>query len=89
LYGTYRDDVDDKGKVDKEEEIELIKNYVDRKKIPYPIAIADDKINFDTYKIPGIPTLVFINKKGDIDFIKIGGGDQFIKSRIKKLLEES
>jgi len=89
LYGTYRDDVDDKGKVNKEEEIELIKNYVDRKKIPYPIAIADDKANFDTYKIPGIPTLVFINKKGDIDFIKIGGGDQFIKSRIKKLLEES
>jgi thiol-disulfide isomerase/thioredoxin/GTP-sensing pleiotropic transcriptional regulator CodY len=89
LYGTYRDDVDDKGKVNKEEEIELIKNYVDRKKIPYPIAIADDKTNFDTYKIPGIPTLVFINKKGDIDFIKIGSGDQFIKSKIKKLLEES
>lgn len=89
LYGTYRDDVADKGKVDKEEEIELIKSYVDRKKIPYPIAIADDKTNFDTYKIPGIPTLVFINKKGDIDFIKIGGGDLFIKSRIKKLLEES
>ncbi len=89
LYGTYRDDVADKGKVNKEEEIELIKNYVDRKKISYPIAIADDKTNFDTYKIPGIPSLVFINKKGNIDFIKIGSGDQFIKSKIKKLLEES
>jgi len=89
IYGTYRDDVLDKGKVSKEEEIELIKKYAERKKLIYPIVIVDDKKIFEPYKIPGIPMLVFINKKGEITFTRIGsGGEKLISDRIEKLLAE-
>jgi thiol-disulfide isomerase/thioredoxin/GTP-sensing pleiotropic transcriptional regulator CodY len=90
LYGTYSDDVEDKGNVNKEEELELIKKYLERKKIPYPIVITEDKSDIDTYKIAGLPTLVFIDKKGNVSFTKIGAGSlPFIKQRIKQLLEET
>lgn len=90
LYGTYSDDVEDKGKVNEEEELELIKKYVERKKVPYPIVIAEDKTGYDSYKIAGLPTLVFIDRKGNVSFTKIGPGNiPFIKQKIKQLLEET
>jgi thiol-disulfide isomerase/thioredoxin len=88
FYGKYRDDIVDKGKVNKEDELELIKKYLERKKIPFPIAVAEEKTDLDKYKIPGLPTLVFIDKKGNIDYTKIGAGSiLFIKDKVKKLLE--
>ena len=88
FYGTYRDDEGDKGKVDKEEELELIKGYVERKQLPYPVAVEDGKEGVETYNISGLPTLVFIDKKGNIDYTDIGGADvQFLKDKIKTLLE--
>lgn len=88
FYGKYKDDQEDKGKVDKEEELELIKGYVARKKMPYPIAISEEKTDMETYKIPGLPTLVMIDKKGNIAYTKIGGGSaQFLKDKVKSLVE--
>lgn len=90
LYGTYRDDLGDKGKVTKEEEIEYIKNHLARHNMLFPIAIAEDKTVSDSYKITGIPTMIFITRKGDINYIKIGGGSiPFIKDKIKTLLQET
>lgn len=90
LYGTYSDDVEDKGKVNKEEELELIEKYLERKKVSYPIMIAEDKADLDVYKVAVLPTLVFIDKKGTVSFTKIGIGNiPFIKQKIKQLLEES
>jgi thiol-disulfide isomerase/thioredoxin/Flp pilus assembly protein TadD len=89
LYGRYRDDMDDKGKVDRDEELDLIKKYLERKTILIPNIVADDKADFDSYKISGLPTMVFIDKQGNIDFFKIGSGDNaFIKEKIRKLVEE-
>jgi predicted RNase H-related nuclease YkuK (DUF458 family) len=88
LYGMYRDDEEDKGKVPKEEELELIKKYVERKKMPYPVAITEEKTVLEDYKIPGLPTLIFIDKKGNVDFTKIGSGNvDLLKEKVKKLLE--
>lgn len=90
FYGTYRDDEKDHGKVEKDEELELIKKYVAKKKMIYPIGIADNKDAFESYKISGIPTLIFIDKKGNVNYTKIGGGNvDFIKEKIKALLEET
>jgi len=90
LYGTYRDDLGDKGKVTKEEEIEYIKNHLARHDMQFPVAISEEKTVYDTYKITGIPTLIFITKKGEINYIKIGGGSiPFIKDKIKTLLLET
>ncbi|MCP5055067.1 MAG: redoxin domain-containing protein [bacterium] len=90
LYGKYRDDVEDLGTVTPEEELGHIKTYLERNKIAYPIAVANEKTVYSTYKVPGIPTLVFINKKGDIDYIDIGGyNTQLIKDKVQKLLSET
>ncbi len=90
LYGSYRDDLGDKGKVTKEEEIENIKNHLARHNMQFPIAIAEEKSVSDSYKITGIPTMIFISKKGKINYIKIGGGNiPFIKDKIKTLLQET
>ena len=88
LYGMYRDELENKGKVDMKEERELTKKFVKRHKINYPVAISNEGKEFETYRISGIPTMVFVNKKGEIDHIKVGAGSpQFIRDKIKKLLE--
>lgn len=90
LYGLYRDDLGDKGKVTKEEEIEYIKNHLARHNMQFPIAICEGKTVSDAYKITGIPTMIFVSKKGEISYIKIGGGSiPFIMNKIKTLLQES
>ncbi len=87
LYGSYRDDVQNVGKIDRAREIELIKGFVDRFKIDYPVAISDEGKDFDSYMISGIPTMIFINKEGNVDYIKIGSGNHnSVKKRIEKLL---
>ncbi len=89
LYGSYRDDVQNAGKVDRTKEIELIKGFVERFKIDYPIAISDEGKDFDSYMITGIPTMIFIDREGNVDYIKIGSGNhKAVAERIKKLLEK-
>ncbi|MEN8153981.1 MAG: TlpA disulfide reductase family protein [Acidobacteriota bacterium] len=89
LYGSYRDDIENVGKVDKDKEISLVKGYVTRTNINYPVAISNEGTDFDSYKISGIPTMIFIDKKGNVDHIKIGSGSpDKIREKIKKLIEE-
>ena len=89
LYGSYRDDKENVGKVDREKELSLIKGYVTRTNINYPIAVSDEGTDFDSYKITGIPTMIFIDKKGNVSHIKIGSGTpDLIRKKIKNLIEE-
>lgn len=88
LYGSYRDDIQNAGKVDRNKEIELIKGFVERFKIDYPVAISDDGSDFDSYMITGIPTMIFIDRDGNVDYIKIGSGNHnSVKEKIAALLE--
>ena len=53
----------------------------------YPIAIADKGEVFEKYGVSGIPTMVFIDKAGNIYDIKVGSGDEAeITEKIKLLL---
>lgn len=88
LYKHYSDDLGSKGKVPPEEERKLIEDFVKRHKITYPIAIADTNANFEAYAITGIPTMVLIDKEGNVKKVEVGGGDdQHIEKAIKSLLE--
>ena len=88
LYGGYSDDQGSKGKVPPEEERKLIEDFVKRQKITYPIAIADTKTIFETYAITGIPTMVLIDKEGNVKKIEVGGGDDtYLENAIKNLLQ--
>lgn len=89
LYGNYNDEQGSRGQVSKPEEIALIKEFVKRNKLSYPTAISNEGREFETYKISAIPTMIFIDKQGNIADIEMGAGNpQDIEKRIKKLLEE-
>lgn len=88
LYGSYRDDKENKGKVSADEEKKLIEKYIKTNNIPYPIAISTEGKAFQAYKVHGIPTMVFIDKKGNISHIKVGSGSpEEIRKKIKSLLD--
>ena len=87
FYGQYRDDIQNLGKVEPKKELEKVKEFLERFKIKYPVAIAEDKTGFEKYFIKGIPTLVFIDKNGNIADFKIGSGNKgYVKSRVEELL---
>lgn len=88
LYGRYSDDVQSKGAVAAEEERELIQGFATRWKMCYPLAISDKGENFEDYGVAGIPTMVFIDKAGNIDEVKVGSGDEAaISAKIRTLLD--
>jgi thiol-disulfide isomerase/thioredoxin len=74
LYGRYSDDLENREKVDAAEELSLIRRYIDRSKISYPIAVATEGAGFDAYAVAAIPTLAFIGRKGKIAYFKTGAG---------------
>jgi thiol-disulfide isomerase/thioredoxin len=87
LYGSYRDEQQNKGKVGADEERALIQGFVERWKMAYPVAISDQGEDFDDYGISGIPTMVFIDKSGKVSEIKVGSGNEAaMTEKIKKLL---
>lgn len=89
LYGSYRDELQNKGKVGADDERALIRGFVERWKLNYPIAISDKGENFNDYGVSGIPTMIFIDKAGNVFDIKVGSGDEAaITAKIRKLLAE-
>lgn len=89
IYGRYSDDLQNKGKVAAEEERGLIQGFAERWKLSYPIAISDKGEGLADYGVSGIPTMVFIDKAGNVFDIKVGSGDEpAITAKIKKLLAE-
>ncbi|MCX6555361.1 MAG: TlpA disulfide reductase family protein [Candidatus Aminicenantes bacterium] len=89
LYGRYNDDTVKREMVSVAEELALIKNYLGKKTITYPIAIAVEGLSFDAYAVTAIPTLVFINRRGVVVHFKSGAGNsRQISDLIKSLLAE-
>lgn len=89
IYGTYTDDIQTQGKkVTVDEERTLVKGFVDRIKITYPVAIANGKEAFEAYGVTGIPTMVLIDKNGKIREITVGAGDESqLEAKINDLLK--
>ncbi|MBN1196048.1 MAG: redoxin domain-containing protein [Candidatus Aminicenantes bacterium] len=89
LHGYYRDDIQDRGRVEADEELRLIKEFITRNNIEYPVAVSREGQSFDTYKISGIPTLVLIDRMGRIANITVGAGHpDSLRRTIEALLEK-
>jgi thiol-disulfide isomerase/thioredoxin len=87
IYGRYSDEIQNKGKVGADEEKALIRGFVERNQLKYPIAISDKGAEYEKYGVSGIPTMVFIDKAGNIYDIKVGSGNEAeITEKIKLLL---
>lgn len=88
LYGNYSDEIENKGAVSPEEEKILINEFLKRNNITYPIAISESKEAFEAYAVSGIPTMVIIDKEGNINDIRVGSGDeQALEAKIKDMLK--
>jgi len=88
LYGRYVDDQKNIPQVKPDEEIELIKDFVARHDIDYPVAIAKEGTGFDEYGITAIPTMILVDRQGNVDYIKIGSGnEESLKEKIRSLLK--
>ncbi len=89
LYGRYSDELENKPKVTAGEELSLIRKYVDRNKITYPIAVSTEGRAFDDYSVTAIPTMAFIDRRGNVAYFKTGSGTlKQIEDKIAALLAE-
>lgn len=89
LYGRYADEVEKRPQVSPAEELSLIRRFVDRQRVLYPVAVSTEGRAFDDYAVTAIPTMAFISRNGKIAYFKTGSGtlDQ-IAARIEALLAE-
>jgi peroxiredoxin len=65
----------------------LIKNFVKRMKIPYPVVIGTEEVA-EAYRIIGVPITLIIDKEGKI-FRRFDGlvPPRYVESALKELLE--
>ena len=87
IYPFYADELQQKRGISDQEHLRLIKEFIKRHKIKYPVAVAENDDVFSTYRISGIPTMIFIDKKGNVSYVKVGANNpQLIEKKIKELL---
>lgn len=90
LYGRYSDDLEKKDKVSAVEELQLLRAFVDRQRISYPIAVAKEGAGFDAYAVSAIPFMAFVDRRGKVAYFKTGSGSpKQIEEKIAALLKEA
>lgn len=73
------------------EETEFIKEFRQRHRLPYGVAVADNEKTHRDYYISGIPTAVLLDRAGRVRFIQVGTGpaaNAEMDTQIEKLLAE-
>jgi len=89
LYGRYSDDRINKPRVGAEEELELIRGYAERHQIAYPVAVSNEGRAFDAYAVTAIPTMAFLDRRGNVSYFKTGAGTlKQIEDKIAALVAE-
>jgi len=85
----------DKGvEVSSEKEQGMLKDFVAHHKLQHKIMTLTKegwKASCGDYKVQGIPTVVLIDKKGNVQMVKVGSGDENAKAleaKIKELIAE-
>jgi predicted RNase H-related nuclease YkuK (DUF458 family) len=72
-----------------EKEVEQVKTYVQKNNISYAVPIDNEFRNWRRYKNRYWPTLYVIDKKGTIQYTRIGeGGYEQTERTIQRLLAE-
>jgi glutathione peroxidase-family protein len=73
------------------EEMDYLRSFKKKFRLPYGFAIADSNDNDRNYGISGIPTTFLLDRRGAVRFISIGSSDEeaaALNRMIKKLIEE-
>ncbi|MDQ3009497.1 MAG: TlpA family protein disulfide reductase [Acidobacteriota bacterium] len=76
----------------REQEWKSLNDFRNRYKLDFPIAVGkiDDPTNDERYGIAGMPTLILIDRRGNVRHIKRDTGDYHkLEKRIEKLVNEN
>ncbi len=65
-YGAYSDDEKSVGRVSPEQELKLIKEFLKKKNVNFPVMVTSDKSLGDKYGVEGIPSFILISKDGKV-----------------------
>lgn len=72
-----------------EQQLDKLRNYIDKHGITYPVAIDNDAIIWHAFNNRAWPTIYLIGKKGHIRYKRIGeGGYRITEKTIRELLNE-
>ena len=75
----------------KAEELDYLRDFKKKFRLPYGFGIADSNQNDRNFGISGIPTTFLLDRRGAVRFISIGASDleaSALNKMIKKLIEE-
>ncbi len=79
----------DKDQIEPAEEQNLVEDFLTRNQINYPVALSNESQNFTNYGIRTIPTLVIINKEGNVEDFRIGSnGEKNLEEKITELINK-
>ena len=73
------------------QELDYLRNFKKKFRMPYAFAIAESRDNDRNYGIASIPTTFLIDRRGVVRFISVGANDQeasALNKMIKRLIEE-
>lgn len=82
---------DEEGKADNAKEIEFLKEFKAKYKLPYDFVVANNQTNQINFGAMSIPTAVLIDRQGKVRFVESGTGEtreKEIHEMILKLLAE-
>lgn len=87
LYGiSYSDDKVSKRKVKPEEELKLMKQFIRKFKMKFPVAVAENSDAFRAYGVRGMPTVAVIDREGRLTAMSLNKSS--LETVIKRLLEK-
>jgi len=72
------------------ETAEPVRNFIQRKKYSFHVVLDQDGAVGGNYGVRGIPTLVLVDKKGVVQWLRVGysGNDDELRQRLERLTRE-
>jgi thiol-disulfide isomerase/thioredoxin len=61
--------------VDIGEDAETVRRYVERSPFPYPVLLDEAEQLMQTYRVSGLPTVLVVNRQGQVSFLNVGVTD--------------
>lgn len=70
------------------EELDYLRSFKQRNKLPYGFAVDDSNKNGINYGVAAIPTAVLIDRRGRVRYITVGASDAKEAAHITRLIEQ-
>ena len=72
------------------EDAEQVRNFIQRKKYTFHVVLDQDGAVGAKYGVRGIPTLVLVDKKGVVEWMRVGysGNDDELSQLLERLTKE-